>query len=204
MPWVSGTSGTRRSKQYAHPAAIIVLTPRRRVSKYLYGVEYAPRDFRLAWSRPPRADRHPRRSAPAALYHYDPPPASTAWHHVLCPDRRRVDRGGAGAFRSLSSTCGAIAGSAARWSAADRNGYSVDVQFPPVPEAASTFAHEVDLLYFFILAVCAFFAVLVSALVVDLRREVPPAPPGRGRRRHPRLDRRSSCCGRSSRSCSRW
>jgi cytochrome c oxidase subunit 2 len=38
--------------------------------------------------------------------------------------------------------------------------------FPLFPEAASSIAHEVDLIYFFILAVCSFFAVLVSALVV--------------------------------------
>jgi protein SCO1/2 len=34
--------------QYAHPAAITVLTPDGRVSRYLYGVEYAPRDLKLA------------------------------------------------------------------------------------------------------------------------------------------------------------
>jgi cytochrome c oxidase subunit 2 len=38
--------------------------------------------------------------------------------------------------------------------------------FPLFPEAASSVATEVDLLYFFILAVCSFFAILVSALVV--------------------------------------
>lgn len=34
--------------QYAHPAAITVLTPQGKVSKYLYGVEFAPMDFRFA------------------------------------------------------------------------------------------------------------------------------------------------------------
>jgi protein SCO1/2 len=34
--------------QFAHPAAIMVLTPDARVSKYLYGIEIAPRDLRLA------------------------------------------------------------------------------------------------------------------------------------------------------------
>ena len=34
--------------QYAHPAAVTVLTPNGHVSKYLYGVELAPMDFRLA------------------------------------------------------------------------------------------------------------------------------------------------------------
>ena len=34
--------------QYAHPAAITVLTGQGRVSRYLYGVEFAPRDLKLA------------------------------------------------------------------------------------------------------------------------------------------------------------
>ena len=33
--------------QYAHPAAITVLTPAGKVSRYFFGVEYSPRDLRL-------------------------------------------------------------------------------------------------------------------------------------------------------------
>jgi protein SCO1 len=36
-----------RTKQYAHASAIMVLTPAGRLSKYFYGIEYAPRDLRL-------------------------------------------------------------------------------------------------------------------------------------------------------------
>lgn len=36
------------SKQYAHPAAIFFLTPRARISRYLYGIEFRPRDVKLA------------------------------------------------------------------------------------------------------------------------------------------------------------
>lgn len=36
------------TKQYAHPAALVVLTPDGRVSRYLYGVEFPGRDLRLA------------------------------------------------------------------------------------------------------------------------------------------------------------
>ena len=35
-------------KQFAHPTGIIVLTPQGRVSRYLFGVEYGPRDLRFA------------------------------------------------------------------------------------------------------------------------------------------------------------
>jgi protein SCO1/2 len=37
-----------RTKQFAHPAGLVVLTPEGRIARYLYGVEYAPKDLRLA------------------------------------------------------------------------------------------------------------------------------------------------------------
>ncbi len=37
-----------RGKQYAHASAIMVLTPEGKVSRYLYGIKYNPRDVRLA------------------------------------------------------------------------------------------------------------------------------------------------------------
>ncbi len=37
-----------QTKQYAHAAAIMVLTPDGRVSRYLYGVEFPPRDLKFA------------------------------------------------------------------------------------------------------------------------------------------------------------
>lgn len=36
------------SHDYAHPAAIFVLTPRGRISRYLYGIEYPPLQLKLA------------------------------------------------------------------------------------------------------------------------------------------------------------
>ena len=38
----------QQTSQFAHPAAISVLTPDGRMSRYLYGVEFAPRDLKLA------------------------------------------------------------------------------------------------------------------------------------------------------------
>ena len=35
-------------KQYAHPAVTFVLTPEGKISRYLYGIQYRPRDLRLA------------------------------------------------------------------------------------------------------------------------------------------------------------
>ena len=36
------------TKQYAHPAGLVVITPEGRIARYLYGIEYAPKDLRLA------------------------------------------------------------------------------------------------------------------------------------------------------------
>jgi protein SCO1 len=34
-------------KQYAHPTGIVLLTPKGRIARYFFGVEYAPKDLRL-------------------------------------------------------------------------------------------------------------------------------------------------------------
>jgi len=36
------------TRQFAHPAGLVVLTPDGRIARYLYGIEYAPKDLRLA------------------------------------------------------------------------------------------------------------------------------------------------------------
>jgi protein SCO1/2 len=37
-----------RRNEFSHAAGIVILTPEGRISRYLYGIEYAPRDVRLA------------------------------------------------------------------------------------------------------------------------------------------------------------
>jgi protein SCO1/2 len=59
--------------QYAHPAAITVLTPDGRVSRYLFGIDFAPRDLRFALIE--AADNGIGSVVDQALlfcYHYDP------------------------------------------------------------------------------------------------------------------------------------
>jgi len=43
-----GYSYDEDTKQYAHAAVIFVLTPAGKISRYLYGIEYGPRDLKLA------------------------------------------------------------------------------------------------------------------------------------------------------------
>jgi len=59
--------------QYAHPAVLTVLTPDGRVSRYLFGIEFAPRDLRLALVE--AAERRIGTAIDQVLlfcYHYDP------------------------------------------------------------------------------------------------------------------------------------
>jgi len=59
--------------QYAHPASMTVLTADGRVSKYLYGIEFAPRDLRLALVE--ASEGRIGTAVDQALlfcYHYDP------------------------------------------------------------------------------------------------------------------------------------
>jgi protein SCO1 len=62
-----------KTSQYAHAAGIMVLTPDGRLSKYHYGVEYSPRDLRLALVE---ASNNKIGNAVDQLllycYHYDP------------------------------------------------------------------------------------------------------------------------------------
>jgi protein SCO1/2 len=61
------------TKQFAHPTGIIVLTPDGRVARYLFGIDYGPRDLRLALVE---ASNGKVGSAVDSLvlfcYHYDP------------------------------------------------------------------------------------------------------------------------------------
>jgi protein SCO1/2 len=62
-----------RTNQYAHAAAIMILTPEGKVSRYLYGIRYNPRDVRLALVEAAR-ERFALTLDRVLLYcfHYDP------------------------------------------------------------------------------------------------------------------------------------
>ena len=61
------------TQQFAHPAGIVVLTPDGRLARYLFGLEYGPRDLRLALVE--ASEGRIGTAVDAALlycYHYDP------------------------------------------------------------------------------------------------------------------------------------
>lgn len=61
------------TKQFAHASGIMVITPEGRIARYLYGIEYKPRDFRLGLVE---ASQHKIGSPVDVImlfcYHYDP------------------------------------------------------------------------------------------------------------------------------------
>ena len=61
------------TKQFAHPTGVMVLTPDGRLARYLFGIEYGPRDLRLAIVE--ASAGHVGSAVDALLlycYHYDP------------------------------------------------------------------------------------------------------------------------------------
>ncbi len=60
------------TQQYAHPAGIVIATPEGRVSRYLFGIDYGPRDLRLALLDASHEKiGSPLKRALLYCYHYD-------------------------------------------------------------------------------------------------------------------------------------
>lgn len=61
------------TKQFAHPSGVLVLTPDGRIARYLYGIEYAPKDLRLALVEASRGTiGSPLDQAVLYCFQYDP------------------------------------------------------------------------------------------------------------------------------------
>jgi protein SCO1/2 len=63
----------QQTRQFAHPAGLVVLTPDGRLARYLFGLEYGPRDLRFALVE--ASSGRVGRAVDALLlycYHYDP------------------------------------------------------------------------------------------------------------------------------------
>jgi protein SCO1 len=62
-----------KTKQFAHPTGIIVLTPEGRLARYLFGIEYGPRDLRFALVEASAGNvGTPADALLLYCYHYDP------------------------------------------------------------------------------------------------------------------------------------
>ena len=165
-----------RTPQFAHPAGVVVLTPEGRIARYLFGIEYAPKDLRL------RARRGLGRAGSAAsstrlllyCYQYDP---TTGRYGTAIMRLLRV-----AALLTLGALGGvhlhdvaARAQRRARGPRRERQRLAMWSGFPLFPEQASTIAGQVDALYFFLIALTAFFCLLIAAAGGRLRRSATAA-----------------------------
>jgi cytochrome c oxidase subunit 2 len=169
--------------QYAHASGVVVLTPRGRIARYFYGVEYAPRDLRFGLIE--AADERIGALADQVLllcYRYDP---KTGKYSAAVMKSLRL--GG------IVTMIGVIALLLAL-SRKTKNGRlglePTNRRFPPsaallipfLPENASSFAGDVDALFFTLVGVSVFFAALIAGLeiffAIKYRRrspgEIPP------------------------------
>jgi protein SCO1/2 len=63
----------QRTGQYAHPAGVVVLTPQGKIARYLYGVDYSPRDLELSLVEASKSQIGSRADQVLLFcFHYDP------------------------------------------------------------------------------------------------------------------------------------
>jgi cytochrome c oxidase subunit 2 len=156
--------------QYAHAAGIMILTPEGRVARYLYGIEYPPKDLRLGLVEA----SHDRIGSPVdqvllLCYHYD---VATGRYAPVAVGLMRA--GGALSVLALGSFIFIMLRREAKRRREQRESGTVfsstllplGLLLPLLPDAASTEAHRVDTLFYFMLALCGFVAAGVCVLVV--------------------------------------
>src|SRR5262245_17154166 len=62
-----------RTQQFAHPSGVVVATPDGRLARYLFGIEYGPRDLRFALVEASEGKvGNPADALLLYCYHYDP------------------------------------------------------------------------------------------------------------------------------------
>jgi cytochrome c oxidase subunit 2 len=170
------------TRQYAHASGLVVLTPEGRISRYFYGIEYAPRDVRLGLVEASAGKIGTLADQVLLLcYHYDP---ATGQYGMIIINLIR-----AGAILVLAALIALFVISRLRNKSRAKVGYShfsllplAWMQIPFAPEQASSFAAEVDALYLFLVALTVFFTVAIAGcelvFAIKYRRrsaaEVPP------------------------------
>lgn len=172
--------------QYAHASGIVVLTPKGRVARYFYGIEYAPRDLRFGLIE--AAEERigsPVDQVLLLCYQYDP---KTGKYSATVMKSLRL--GGVVTVLGIAALLFALNRKA---KAAARKAKPASYCFLPLgwpfspvfiqllPDASS-FAGEFDALFFTLVGISVFFIVLIAGLglyfVIKYRRrspgEIPP------------------------------
>jgi protein SCO1/2 len=70
----------QQTKQFAHPTGVIVVTPQGRLARYLFGIEYGPRDLRYALVEASNGKvGNPVDTLLLYCFHYDPETGRYGW-----------------------------------------------------------------------------------------------------------------------------
>jgi len=173
--------------QYAHASGVVILTPKGRVARYFYGIEYAPRDLRFGLIE--AAEERigtPVDQVLLLCYQYDP---KTGKYSAAVMKSLRL--GGVVTVIGVVALLFALNRKAkngrrsmkpANYCLLSFGGPFGALLIPFLPENASNFAGGVDALYFTLVGVSVFFAALIAGLevyfAVKYRRrspgEIPP------------------------------
>jgi cytochrome c oxidase subunit 2 len=177
--------------QYAHASGVVILTPKGRVARYFYGIEYAPRDLRFGLIE--AAEERigtPVDQVLLLCYQYDP---MTGKYSAAVMKSLRI--GGVVTVIGIIALLFALnrkAKNGRRWVkpanycflpfGAPFGGPFGALLIPFLPENASSFAGGVDALFFTLVGISVFFTVLIAGLevyfAVKYRRrspgEIPP------------------------------
>jgi cytochrome c oxidase subunit 2 len=160
------------TQQYIHASGIMVVTPQGKLSRYLYGIEYAPKDLKLSLIE---ASQNKIGNAVDQLflfcYHYDP---VTGKYGPVIMNFIRL--GGFATFIGLALLIFIMRRrrtakeKLAENKPAMNSSYLSCVPFlfnwiPFAPEQGSTVAESVDYLYLFLVGLTVFFGVAISAAV---------------------------------------
>ncbi len=167
-----------RTGQFIHAAGIMIVTPTGKLAQYYYGVEFSPKDIRLGLIEASR-DKIGTVVDEVVLYcyHYDP---NTGRYGAVVTNIMRL----AGAATMLILG-GFLIVMFRRDSHRQRQGNRTGLidmwkNLPLFPERASALAWQVDGLYFLLIAVSAFFTLLIFVLIfvfaVKYRRSAHPHP----------------------------
>jgi len=169
--------------QYAHASGVVILTPKGRVARYFYGIEYAPRDLRFGLIE--AAEERigtPVDQVLLLCYQYDP---KTGKYSAAVMKSLRL--GGVVTVIGVVALLFALNRKAKSGRQGVKPANHCFLPFgalliPFLPENASSFAGHVDALYFTLVGISVFFTVLIAGLevyfAIKYRRrspgEIPP------------------------------
>jgi cytochrome c oxidase subunit 2 len=151
-----------KTNLYAHASGIMVLTPSGRISKYFYGIDYAPHDLKLGLME---ASQNRIGSAidKVLLYCYQYDPATGKYSLVVL---RIVRLAGIATVLGMLLLIFLMNRKTRKKRRAIPVGNFAMAFLPFFPPSASTHASKVDALYLFLVAVAAFFSILIFALII--------------------------------------